>query len=421
MPLKSFKLLEDVPKFSGVADKLEMFIKRVDEIREHVDEKFIALFDIRVRYRIDDAANITLINNNNVTNWEEVKIILRENFKVYKRFEDGRYNLHGHNFQKDRSNFSDLNECRYNGQYKDLEPTGIEKFATPTENTLNCSGKVSSIGYLGYNNISDFGKNFDSNHDLERLDVIDKDVEMGTDNRKIISENLDIIRENFDNDTIGKIKNTKVLKGNCEKIINDNIKIITDNINLDIEKVNFDGNRNLGKGIADLDERVTNEREDIINTEKEIKSKNYEVVYENIEVVIENMDNIDGNFNIEDENFDGNINTNENIGILNENREIFYMKTDNTDGDGRINESVLNEREKIENIDVEIIEYIEVIFENIENRNEYMIFGETLNEGKVLEGFNPNNFNFREKMGDNFKNRIKHLLIYYYFKRRKIK
>lgn len=87
MDLSAFDLLVGVPEFDGKAEELEMFTKNVDEIRKLVHESLLTLFDLRVRSKIIAKANITLINNNNPTRWEEVKLLLRINFNVTESIE----------------------------------------------------------------------------------------------------------------------------------------------------------------------------------------------------------------------------------------------------------------------------------------------------------------------------------------------
>lgn len=83
MDLSAFERLKSVPKFDGKAGELSMFILRVNEIRKHVAETFLTIFDISIRHRIVKEANFTLINNGSPTNWEIVRKILKENFKVH--------------------------------------------------------------------------------------------------------------------------------------------------------------------------------------------------------------------------------------------------------------------------------------------------------------------------------------------------
>lgn len=77
-----FQLLADVPKFDGKPEELEMFIKNIEGVRQLVEATFIELFDLRIRNKIVGAANISLINSNNPTRWEEVKVVLRINFII---------------------------------------------------------------------------------------------------------------------------------------------------------------------------------------------------------------------------------------------------------------------------------------------------------------------------------------------------
>ena len=64
-----------------------MFTKHVEEIRKFVDPTLLVLFDLRVRHKIVSKVNIALINNNNPTKWDEIKILLRINFNVSESIE----------------------------------------------------------------------------------------------------------------------------------------------------------------------------------------------------------------------------------------------------------------------------------------------------------------------------------------------
>lgn len=64
-----------------------MFIKNVEAVRQHVEATYIELFDLRIRNKIVDQANISLINNNPIK-WEDVKVILRINFNISESIEN---------------------------------------------------------------------------------------------------------------------------------------------------------------------------------------------------------------------------------------------------------------------------------------------------------------------------------------------
>lgn len=67
MDLNAFKLLEGVPLFRGKAEELQIFITRIDEVRENVNQTLLRIFDIRIRYKIVSEANFVMINNGSPT------------------------------------------------------------------------------------------------------------------------------------------------------------------------------------------------------------------------------------------------------------------------------------------------------------------------------------------------------------------
>ena len=87
MTFNAFDLLEGVPEFDGKTEDLQMFTKHVEEIRKFVDPSFLLLFDLRVRNKIVSKANIALINNNNPSKWDEIKVLLRIYFNISESVE----------------------------------------------------------------------------------------------------------------------------------------------------------------------------------------------------------------------------------------------------------------------------------------------------------------------------------------------
>lgn len=82
-----FTLLGGVPEYDGKPEELEIFIKHIDEIRQHAEPAMITLFDIRIRNKIVGRANIALINNNNPFGWDGIKLILKANFNISESVE----------------------------------------------------------------------------------------------------------------------------------------------------------------------------------------------------------------------------------------------------------------------------------------------------------------------------------------------
>lgn len=105
MALNIFSLLDGLPEFDGKPEELDMFLKHVEEIRKHIDVAFISLFDLRVRNKIISKANVTLINNNNPTNWDEIKVILRINFNISDSLESIINNIKAAEFRTSVSDF----------------------------------------------------------------------------------------------------------------------------------------------------------------------------------------------------------------------------------------------------------------------------------------------------------------------------
>lgn len=82
-----FNQLSGVPAFDGGVEELQMFIANVEAIRQHVAEKFINLFDIRIRYRIISEADKVLKSSGSAFKWNDIKGILLLNYD-YEKFEE---------------------------------------------------------------------------------------------------------------------------------------------------------------------------------------------------------------------------------------------------------------------------------------------------------------------------------------------
>lgn len=84
-----------------------------------------------------------MINNGNPTDWEEVKVILKENFKIYNRVYDWNYNLYGQDYENLREsrgrfansvqyqNILDRNSNNFN--WTGLDSIRMDPIVTPTE------------------------------------------------------------------------------------------------------------------------------------------------------------------------------------------------------------------------------------------------------------------------------------------------
>lgn len=82
-----FDFLKSVPEFDGKTEDLSLFIQYIEEVRKHAETPQLVLFDLKIRHKIIGKANIALINNNNPTNWEEIKTILMTNFCITESIE----------------------------------------------------------------------------------------------------------------------------------------------------------------------------------------------------------------------------------------------------------------------------------------------------------------------------------------------
>lgn len=82
MQLNPFQLIANIPQFDGKPEDLQVFISNVDTIRLRVAAENLDVFDLNIRNKCVGKANITLVNNNNPTRWENIKVILRVNFNI---------------------------------------------------------------------------------------------------------------------------------------------------------------------------------------------------------------------------------------------------------------------------------------------------------------------------------------------------
>lgn len=82
-----FDFLSSVPEFDGKAEELSLFIRYIEEVRQHAETPQLTLFDLKIRHKIIGKANIALINNNNPMNWDEIKTVLKSNFNVSESIE----------------------------------------------------------------------------------------------------------------------------------------------------------------------------------------------------------------------------------------------------------------------------------------------------------------------------------------------
>lgn len=77
-----FEFLKSVPEFDGRAEDLTLFIQYIEEVRQHAVGAQLTLFDLRIRHKIVGKANVALINNNNPTQWGDIKHVLKTNFTI---------------------------------------------------------------------------------------------------------------------------------------------------------------------------------------------------------------------------------------------------------------------------------------------------------------------------------------------------
>lgn len=82
-----FDFLKRIPGFDGKPEELPLFIQSIEELRQYVEDPIITLFDLQIRHKILNEANIALINNNSPTNWEEIKKVLKSNFSITESIE----------------------------------------------------------------------------------------------------------------------------------------------------------------------------------------------------------------------------------------------------------------------------------------------------------------------------------------------
>lgn len=87
MTTNIFDVLAGIPDFGGKPEELSNFLEHVDEVRKFADAALITLFDLRVRHKIIGRANIALINSNNPSKWDDMKIILKTNFTINESIE----------------------------------------------------------------------------------------------------------------------------------------------------------------------------------------------------------------------------------------------------------------------------------------------------------------------------------------------
>lgn len=82
-----FDLLKSVPDFDGKEEDLTLFIEYIVDVRQHAEASYLRLFDLRIRHKIVGKANISLINNNNPTDWNNIKAVLKSNFCITESIE----------------------------------------------------------------------------------------------------------------------------------------------------------------------------------------------------------------------------------------------------------------------------------------------------------------------------------------------
>lgn len=365
-----------------------MFIINVDRIRKHVDTKFLALFDIRIRYRIVNDANITLINNGNPTDWEEVKVILKENFKIYNRVYDWNYNLYGQDYENLRGsrgrfansvqyqNILDRNSNNFN--WTGLDSIRMDPIVTPTEYTLNCSSDVSTSGNLGhiFRKRDDMSMNDGYMETLNNCGNVEKDTinEVDSRNGKIVNGNVNLnIEVEFkdteildDCENMGLIFNGETV-GTVLEMVDENMKVVTG------------------------DEIISDEHLDImdVNTD-EYMDRKINGNIKNLDVMNVNDGILDGNFRMVNGNLIQGITD---MGVFEaRNRSVEFLDR----------------------------KYVEIkVIESGYSRRMNKKHG---NENMLLEYYNYNlTLGISGKREIYFKTRIKSLTIYYYFKRRRMR
>lgn len=287
MDLNAFKLLEGVPLFRGKAEELQIFITRIDEVRENVNQTLLRIFDIRIRYKIVSEANFVMINNGSPTNWDDIKKILRENFKV-----NDNYVTYNHEYQnKEDTNLGnriDLVKTIPNKfeksigkEFDRLSEMDRREIVTPTEYTINCSSDVSASIPSASMNMEDYEVSFNISDDVRstldrNLEIFDKSelLEGTTECRKIITlDRMDLIDKNERIlDSFGKISMNL-----SEEIVDMEVNGVNGNIvegseNMDkfMTKRSVDGNRELGneyfamgnREIMTIIQDITNLRKD---------------------------------------------------------------------------------------------------------------------------------------------------------------
>lgn len=84
-------VVNSIGSYTGLPEELDLFIKQVDYVYNYIqdlDEMSKGFLELKIRQKIKDRANLILINNNNPTQWEEIKSILKENCSVNESIEN---------------------------------------------------------------------------------------------------------------------------------------------------------------------------------------------------------------------------------------------------------------------------------------------------------------------------------------------